>query len=116
MDLSSGLLKLDRIITARRALRAKLLENPDNEKIKDTIKQHTHTIEYIKKDIRFYERFEINECTCPVIEIKDEIASDLDKLVDNQIKLGEDKIIGEKAKKELVVKKKPKAKKKAKKK
>ena len=67
MDLQSGVAKLARIIKARKALNEKLKSNPDNKIINDTIAEHTRTIEYIKKTLKFDEVFEIPKaCTCPV--------------------------------------------------
>jgi hypothetical protein len=78
MDLAAGILKLERIIRAKKALVKKLEITPDDQVIKDTLKQHKETIAYLKNALDFDNRFEVPKaCTCDIklgndkIKVKD---------------------------------------------
>lgn len=68
MNVSGGVIKLERLISSKRALEKKLeSHNDDSGMIKKTIKKLEDDIAYIKKEINFDERFEVGKiCTCPV--------------------------------------------------
>ena len=73
MDIGSGLLKLERIINARKSLDIKLKDDPENQTIKDTIERHKATIAHLKDQLKFEERFEVKECQCDSKPIQEDV-------------------------------------------
>ena len=68
MDLASGILKLERLIKSRKSLEEKLKGDSGNVVIQGIIKKHQDDIDYIKNNLNFDARFEVNspakECKC----------------------------------------------------
>ena len=80
MDVSAGVLKLDRVIKSKRSLEIKLEKDKDNKVIKDTIEKYKETISFIKKALKFNERFEVASddaklCTCDNVKEDDKAAN-----------------------------------------
>lgn len=83
MDIGSGVLKLNRIIKAKRGLEKKLEElDIPNPVISETIASHNKTIAYIKNELNFNDRFDVaKECSCPPISGLDKHIEDEDELM-----------------------------------